>query len=688
MSAVQQNGSGLSAEFAQKNNNTPASSTDITNKAYVDAFLQGLSPKNSVVAASAAALPAYTYANGAAGVGATITKTTPGALTLDGVTGFSVGDRVLIKDETAANAPYNGIYVVTVPGGVAAFVLTRATDNDQSADFPGAFVFCESGTVNTGAGFVCTNTAGVVVGTTAITWTQFSGAGEITAGAGLTKSGNTLNVGAGDGIQADADSVTVKLDGSTLTKGASGLKISTSGVANANLANMNDQTIKGNVSGGAAAPSDLTMAQVAAALPAGTTSAQGAVQFNSDGGATAGQAVQGNDTRLLEAKLGGLWFAAGADSSLTLGSNTTLASTNWCKNYTSLDLAGFTLSQTSTDVLICVYVSGTLTLGGGTIKSTYVRVAAGSGGNGDTGHSPSGYGGAGGDGTGGVFVYAYTISGTGTITAAGVTGASGNNGSAVPAGQVNGGSGGTSSGSSSTVYGTLLTVGAVTNTFGGGAAGGGNTTGGTAGAGSAGPTAAGTSDFTAALRIFTDLVIGNNTVTQTGTGGKKHFSSAGGGGGGGGGGNGAAFFAGAGGGAGAGGAGWWPGQTGGNGGAGGNSLASGTAGGQGGGGGGGGGAGSLVVVMCVSAGAGLTVTAAGGGGGNGGNAFGASSNGGGGGTGGGGCGGIAVYVGKAGPTVTAAAGIAGATVGLKTGGGSNGSLGTNGQAGIAMAVTT
>jgi hypothetical protein len=195
MSATQRLGTGLSAEFAEKNPNTPVSATDIANKAYVDSVAAGLSPKASVLVASVAALPAFTYVNGVSGVGATITQNPAfSALSIDGVTP-SVGDRVLIKDETAGNAPYNGIYTVTQVGsGVVPFILTRSTDNDQAADFPGAFVFVESGTVNTGAGFVCTNTPTVVVGTTAIVWTQFSGAGEITVVAPLTKSGNQISI--------------------------------------------------------------------------------------------------------------------------------------------------------------------------------------------------------------------------------------------------------------------------------------------------------------------------------------------------------------------------------------------------------------------------------------------------------------------------------------------------------------
>lgn len=230
MSQVQRNGTGLSAEFAQKNTNTPAAATDIANKAYVDAVAQGLSIKASVRAATTGVLPANAYLNGVSGVGATITKTAPFATlpAQDGVT-LLVGDRLLVKDETGGNAPNNGIYLVTSVGsGVAPWILTRALDNDEATEFPGAFTFVEEGTVNASAGFVCTTPAPVIVGTTPIVWTQFSGAGQITAGAGLTKTGNTLNVGTGDGIQVDADSVTVKLDGATLAKGASGLKVADS----------------------------------------------------------------------------------------------------------------------------------------------------------------------------------------------------------------------------------------------------------------------------------------------------------------------------------------------------------------------------------------------------------------------------------------------------------------------------
>jgi hypothetical protein len=164
---------------------TPSNATDAASKGYVDGVAQGLSVKGSVLLATAAALPTNTYLLGV------ITVTATGTLTVDG-TVTALNDRILVKDESSALK--NGIYKVTTAGaiGVAA-VLTRSTDMDVSAEFPGAFVFVETGTVNAAAGFVCTNSTNPNVGTDAINFTQFSGAGEITAGVGLTKTGNTLD---------------------------------------------------------------------------------------------------------------------------------------------------------------------------------------------------------------------------------------------------------------------------------------------------------------------------------------------------------------------------------------------------------------------------------------------------------------------------------------------------------------
>jgi hypothetical protein len=178
---------------------TPAQNADAATKGYVDSVAQGLDVKASVVFATTAALPAFTYNNGASGVGATITANANGALSIDGSSPVA-GDRVLIKNEITTNQPYNGIYVVTNAGSVGApFVLTRATDFDSgspSGEIPGAFTFVEHGSTLADTGFVCTTNAPVTVGTTNIVWTQFSGAGTYTAGTGLTLTGSAFSVNA------------------------------------------------------------------------------------------------------------------------------------------------------------------------------------------------------------------------------------------------------------------------------------------------------------------------------------------------------------------------------------------------------------------------------------------------------------------------------------------------------------
>jgi hypothetical protein len=186
----------------------PTADQDAATKAYVDATATGLDVKDSCVVATAVALPAVTYANGAAGVGATLTADANGVLTVDGQA-VTESQRVLVKNQVAGLQ--NGIYQLSTVGAVgAAFILTRTTDADTTTELSGgAFTFIELGLVNDDSGWVCTNNTAITIGTTAITWSQFSGAGSITAGAGMTKSGNTLNVIAGSGITVNADDVQI-----------------------------------------------------------------------------------------------------------------------------------------------------------------------------------------------------------------------------------------------------------------------------------------------------------------------------------------------------------------------------------------------------------------------------------------------------------------------------------------------
>jgi len=187
----------------------------LANKAYVDQVAQGLDAKPSTRVATTANLSA-TYSNGTAGVGATLTNSgTQAAFTVDGVTP-TTNDRVLVKDQTTA--AQNGIYVLTTVGsGSANWVLTRATPEDQPAELSGgSFVFVEEGTANGDNGYVFTHTGAPTFGTTALDVTQFSGAGQITAGAALTKSGNQMDVAVDDSsVEVNADALRVKALGIT-----------------------------------------------------------------------------------------------------------------------------------------------------------------------------------------------------------------------------------------------------------------------------------------------------------------------------------------------------------------------------------------------------------------------------------------------------------------------------------------
>ena len=190
----------------------PTQSTDAATKNYVDAVKTGLKVKDAVRAATTANLAA-TYANGSSGVGATLTNSgSQAAFTIDSIV-LTVGQRVLVKDQTTAFQ--NGIYTVTTVGTVSTnWVLTRATDNDSNSPVleveGGDFCFVQEGTVNADNGFVVTTNGSITIGTTGIDYVQFSGAGQVIAGDGLTKTGNTLNaVGTNNRISISADAIDI-----------------------------------------------------------------------------------------------------------------------------------------------------------------------------------------------------------------------------------------------------------------------------------------------------------------------------------------------------------------------------------------------------------------------------------------------------------------------------------------------
>lgn len=134
----------------------------------------GTRSKGNVRATTVSNLNA-TYNNGFNddGAGATLTSNVVGALSIDGVGGFTVGDRVLVKDQT--DSVENGVYTVSVVGdGVTPFVLTRSSNYDEPIEIEeGDLFFTTFGTVNGGLTFV-QNSDVSVIGYSQIVFSQFN----------------------------------------------------------------------------------------------------------------------------------------------------------------------------------------------------------------------------------------------------------------------------------------------------------------------------------------------------------------------------------------------------------------------------------------------------------------------------------------------------------------------------------
>lgn len=202
------------------------------------------------------------------GVGATLGSTPD---TVDSGSTLTLGQRILVKDHTTA--AYNGVYTVTTVGTGANGVWTRATDFDNSPTgeiLPGDFIFVTSGTANGGNGFVQTLNGPIRMGMSGaayttftgdnIAFTQFSGAGQITAGNGLFKTGNTLDV-----LVASGRTV---INGSDQVDLATVTQTNTSGTAGINFVQSHAVDSYGRVTG-----------TVSADVRAGSTSQTGVVQL-------------------------------------------------------------------------------------------------------------------------------------------------------------------------------------------------------------------------------------------------------------------------------------------------------------------------------------------------------------------------------------------------------------------------
>lgn len=219
----------------------PTGISDAATKNYVDSVAQGLDVKASVIVATTGNI------------------TLSGLQTIDGIT-LTAGQRVLVKNQSTASQ--NGIYVAS------ASAWSRASDMDVWSEFPSAFFFVEQGTVNGDSGWVCTVDQGGTLGSSNITFAQFSGAGTYIAGNGLSLTGSTFAVVA---------------NGSTLDVSSSGVRISPT------YAGQNTITTLGTVSTGTWNGSTVSVAYGGT----GTTTLTGLVKGNGTSAFTA--AVAGTD---------------------------------------------------------------------------------------------------------------------------------------------------------------------------------------------------------------------------------------------------------------------------------------------------------------------------------------------------------------------------------------------------------
>jgi hypothetical protein len=187
----------------------PQNDQDAATKAYVDEIAQGLDIKASVHVATTANI-----------------ATLSGLLTVDGHT-LEATQRVLVKNQDTASE--NGIYVAS------ASTWSRALDANETGELSaGTFVFVEMGDTHADSGWVITTNGTITIGTTGITWSQFSGAGQVVAGLGLAKSGNVLDV---------------NVDGTTLEINSDALRIKDAGVTAAKLASSAVDLSTGTVTG-------------------------------------------------------------------------------------------------------------------------------------------------------------------------------------------------------------------------------------------------------------------------------------------------------------------------------------------------------------------------------------------------------------------------------------------------------
>lgn len=327
---------------------TPANAADVVNKGYVDALFQGQAPKGTARVATTQSFTAQTgtiptYANGASGVGATLTNAgTKAALAIDGVT-LSVGDIVLVKNE--ANAT-NGLYTVTTVGtGAVNWVLTRHTSLDLSSEFVGAYIVVDSeGTTNDNTFWLCTNATAPTVGTTAITFVQLNGATALTQGTGITISGNTIS-----------------LTNTSVTVGSTSIALGATSTTLAGLTSVSSTSFTGALTG---------TASLATALAGGTTNQQ---PYQTGAGATSFYSASNYGVQV--------YGATGVPQSIAGATGVLVGSASAIPAFTTaptgLTINGLTISTTAGTLTIANNAAAVITHAGN-FAQTFTATAASS----------------------------------------------------------------------------------------------------------------------------------------------------------------------------------------------------------------------------------------------------------------------------------------------------------------------
>ena len=320
---------------------TPSASTDIANKLYVDTVAQGLDAKASCLAATTANI------------------TLSGTQTIDGVS-VAAGNRVLVKDQTAPED--NGLYLCS------AGAWTRTTDANTWDALTSAFTFIEQGSVNADAGFVCTADAGGTLGTTALPWSQFSGAGTFTAGTGLTLTGTVFSL---------TSPVAVANGGTGLTSLGTGVATFLGTPSSANLAAaISDETGSGALVfassptlvtptlGAATATSINGVTVTGTSTPALSVTGTTAVSGTNTGDQTTITGNAGTATTLETARnINGVSFNGSADITVTAAAGTLTGATL---------ASGVTASSLTSLGTIASLVATTADINGGTIDGTTI----------------------------------------------------------------------------------------------------------------------------------------------------------------------------------------------------------------------------------------------------------------------------------------------------------------------------